>query len=211
MDDWTVEPLSPAHERDKFACGELSLDHFLRSLAGQYARKRIGRTFVALRGGSSQVVGYYTLASGAIPVETLPPRAARKLPRHPVPVVLLARLAVDASERGRGLGRHLLGDALRRCLQLADRLGVNAVEVGRCPERRSQDVLREARLRRPRRRPAPPLPPDRHHRTGARIVRAGLVDQSTHAKTPFTHESMLGNVRLNREIMAAWEGEFGRP
>ena len=129
MGDWAVEPLSAAHEREEFSCGEQSLDRFLRTLVGQYERRRLGRTYVALRGGTQRVVGYYTLASGAVPFGKLPPRTARKLPRHRVPVVPLARLAVDVSERGHRLGRHLLGDALRRVLHLADGLGVHAVEV----------------------------------------------------------------------------------
>jgi GNAT superfamily N-acetyltransferase len=69
------------------------------------------------------------MASGAISFQNLPVHAARKLPRHPVPVILLARLAVDRSEQGCGLGRILLVDALKRSHVLADRLGIHAVEV----------------------------------------------------------------------------------
>ena len=73
--------------------------------------------------------GYYMLASGAIAFQNLPENAARKLPRHPVPVVLPARLAVDAQAQDQGLRENLLLDALGRCLGPADRLGVHAVEV----------------------------------------------------------------------------------
>src|SRR5207302_11180645 len=66
---------------------------------------------------------------GAIPFQNLPPSIAKKLPKHPVPVALLGRLAVDRAAQGRGLGEQLLIDALRRCLELSDRLGVFAVEV----------------------------------------------------------------------------------
>jgi GNAT superfamily N-acetyltransferase len=84
---------------------------------------------VALRPGEKRILGYYTLASGAIAFQNLPAGAAKKLPRHPVPVILLARLAVDRSAQGCGLGRILLADALKRSLGLADRLGIYAVEV----------------------------------------------------------------------------------
>jgi GNAT superfamily N-acetyltransferase len=73
--------------------------------------------------------GYYTIASGAVPFLNLPAPSARKLPRHPVPVILLARLAVDHSAQGQKLGESLL-DALGRSLTLAEALGIHAVEVG---------------------------------------------------------------------------------
>lgn len=129
MADWIIEPLEGRHRRDAFSCGKASLDDFLRSLVGQYEKRRLGRTYVAVRRGDDVVAGYYTLASGAVSFAKLPPASARKLPRHPVPVVLLARLAVDRKAQGRGLGRELLVDALHRCLDLSGRLGIRAVEV----------------------------------------------------------------------------------
>jgi len=75
------------------------------------------------------VRGYYTIASGAVPFLNLPAPSARKLPRHPVPVILLARLAVDHSAQGQTLGESLLLDALGRSLTLAEALGIHAVEV----------------------------------------------------------------------------------
>jgi GNAT superfamily N-acetyltransferase len=127
--EWVIEALDRGHDRTQFRCGKAPLDTFLHSLVGQYEKRRLGRTYVAVRRGAKQVAGYYTLASGAVSFENLPPKAARKLPRHPVPVVLLARLAVDQSAQGHGLGRLLLVDALRRCLSLAGQLAIHAVEV----------------------------------------------------------------------------------
>jgi predicted N-acetyltransferase YhbS len=75
------------------------------------------------------VIGYYTLAAGAVAFEHVPRGGSRKLPKHPVPVVLLARLAVDRSARGKGLGEALLLDALRRAVHLSANLGVHAVRV----------------------------------------------------------------------------------
>src|SRR5207237_10188971 len=83
----------------------------------------------ALRGGGKRVFGYYTLATGAIPTSHLPPRVARKLPKHPVPVVLLGRLAVDQAAQGKRLGEYLLMDALRVSLGLSEAVGLFAVEV----------------------------------------------------------------------------------
>ncbi|MFO0929120.1 MAG: GNAT family N-acetyltransferase [Gemmataceae bacterium] len=129
MAEWEVVPLARSHERHEFTCGKEPLDRFLHALVNQYEKRRIGRTFVAVRAGEKRVLGYYTLASGAIPFASFPPEASRKLPRHPVPAILLARLAVDQSAQGQGLGGILLGDALLRCLALAEQLGVYAIEV----------------------------------------------------------------------------------
>ena len=129
MDNWSVERLERGHDRGEFRCGQEPLDNFLCALVTQYEKRRLGRTYVAVRPGAKRVLGYYTLASGAVAFEKLPARAGKNLPRHPVPVILLARLAVDESVHGQGLGRFLLVDALRRCLSLGQQLGVHAVEV----------------------------------------------------------------------------------
>ena len=100
MDEWVIEPLNASHERGDFCCGKTPLDTFLHSLVGQYEKRRLGRTYVAVRQGEKRVAGYYTLASGAIAFENVPAKPAKKLPRHPVPVVLLARLAVDTRHHG---------------------------------------------------------------------------------------------------------------
>ena len=129
MADWRIEPLGRGHSRGAFSCGRPPLDDFIRRLVGQYERRNLGRTYVAVRPGDAVVCGFYTLAAGGVSFETLPEETARKLPRHPVPVVLLARLAVDQAVQGRGLGEALLVDALGRCLGLAEELGIHAVEV----------------------------------------------------------------------------------
>jgi len=129
VDDWYVERLDRSHERNDFFCGGESLDNFLRLLVSQYERRGLGRTFVAVRPGENRVYGYYTLASGSVSFQHLPLQVAKKLPKHPVPVVLLARLGVDQTVQGLGLGRLLLMDALRRCLDLSRELGIYAVEV----------------------------------------------------------------------------------
>lgn len=117
------------HTRSQFACGQPLLDEFLRTQVSQYEKRRLGKTFVAVRPPEHRVLGYYTLAASAVEFAHLPDELAKKLPRHPVPVVLLARLAVDQSAQRRGVGEMLLMDALARSLQLSETLGVHAVEV----------------------------------------------------------------------------------
>ena len=129
MDDWQIQPLDQTHRREAFTCGKPSLDQFIRSLVSQYEKRKLGRTYVAVLPDDKKVYGYYTLAAGSVRAEHLPAKAAKKLPKHPVPVILLGRLAVDQAARGRGLGARLLVDALRRCMELSESIGVYAVEV----------------------------------------------------------------------------------
>jgi GNAT superfamily N-acetyltransferase len=129
MADWQIERLERGHVREAFSCGKPPLDEFIRRLVSQYEKRNLGRTFVAVRPDDKQVLGYYTIASSSIPFQNLPEPAARKLPRHPVPVILLARLAVDQSVQGQRWGEGLLIDALQRGVGLSDTLGIHAVEV----------------------------------------------------------------------------------
>jgi predicted GNAT family N-acyltransferase len=129
MAEWHTEPLADDHERGTFSCGKASLDAFIRTQAGQYTRKDVGRTFVAVRPGEKVVIGYYTLAASSVEFAHLPAVLSKKLPKHPVPMVLLGRLAVDDTARGVGLGRDLLADALRRALRISDELGVFGVHT----------------------------------------------------------------------------------
>jgi GNAT superfamily N-acetyltransferase len=129
MSDWQIERLQRSHDRSSFSCGKPALDEFIQRLVSQYEKRNLGRTYIAVRPGETKISGYYTLASSAIAFLNLPEPAARKLPRHPMPVILLARLAVDQAAQGQGLGEALLLDALKRCIALADQVGVHAVEV----------------------------------------------------------------------------------
>ncbi|MFO0976037.1 MAG: GNAT family N-acetyltransferase [Planctomycetaceae bacterium] len=129
MVEWIIEPFGNGHDRTAFTCGKSSLDDFIRIRVSQYEKRRLGRTFVAVPEGERRVVGYYTLAAGAVTFERLPTELSRKLPKHPVPVILLARLAVDQSAQGQRLGEGLLLDALQRTLELSRNLGAYAIEV----------------------------------------------------------------------------------
>src|SRR5579864_8574308 len=95
-------PLERSHEVSGFACGALPLDEYIRKHAWQNQQHRSARTYVVARG--HQVVGYYSLAAASVQREDATPRVAKGLAKHPIPVVLLARLAVDQAEKGQGLG-----------------------------------------------------------------------------------------------------------
>jgi predicted N-acetyltransferase YhbS len=121
------EPLSPIeklardHDLSSFDCGKPSLNDWLRRFALTNQQSDSARTYVLHRAG--RVVGYYSLSAGAVRKEESPARIAKGLAKHPIGVVLLARLAVDRSERGKGLGKTMLVDALSRALAAADAIG----------------------------------------------------------------------------------------
>ena len=122
---YIIEPLATIHDREAFDCGEESLNIFLKRYARQNAEKGLGRTFVAVKENEPPIYGYYTVASNSFGYEIVP----ENLPRYPVPVVHLGRLAVDKSAQGQRLGRALLAHALERSVEIAEQLGIYAVEV----------------------------------------------------------------------------------
>ncbi len=126
-----IEPLNARHERDGFDCGEEPLNRYLRQYASQHQKKNIGRIYVAVETGKRLALGYYTLANGSVAFETVPQSRARGgLPReYPIPVILLARLAIDRSMQGQGLGATLLFDALKRAVEVSQISAAYAVIV----------------------------------------------------------------------------------
>ncbi len=126
---WSIVRLNKSHDRKAFSCGVFSLDEFLHRYVTQYEKRNLGRTYVLVRDDELRVYGYFTLAAGDISATELPERDAKKLPKHPVPVALLARLAVDVSVRGQGLGADLLAEALSLVAEIAERIGFHAVCV----------------------------------------------------------------------------------
>lgn len=120
------EPLADHHQLEAFDCGAASLDDWLRRRALGNQARGASRTFVACEG--KRVMAYYALASGAISVTGAPGRFRRNMP-DPVPVVVLARMAVDRSLQGQGLGRALVRDAAKRVLHAADAIGIRGMIV----------------------------------------------------------------------------------
>jgi predicted N-acetyltransferase YhbS len=119
--------LNKDHDRSLFNCGVEVLNTYLQRYALQNQERDASRTYVATRGG--RIVGYYTLAYGSVSYEDAPSKIKKHMAKHPIPVILLARLAVDLTERGAGLGKGLLKDALLRTLQAAEIAGLRAMLV----------------------------------------------------------------------------------
>ena len=119
-----VEPLRADHLLDDFDCGNESLNHWLKKYAFTNQASESARTYVVSR--EKSVVGYYALAAGSVRRAKAPPRIAKAQP-EPIPILLLARLAIDKSCQGKGLGAALLKDALLRVEQAADIVGIRAV------------------------------------------------------------------------------------
>lgn len=120
------EPLADNHLLETFASGEVSLDEWLRRRARANHASGASRTFVVSEG--KKVVAYYALASGAIAPAEVPGRFRRNMP-EPIPVAVLARLAVDRNWQGHGLGRALFRDAGRRVSAAADSIGIRGIVV----------------------------------------------------------------------------------
>jgi GNAT superfamily N-acetyltransferase len=120
-------PLEKNHDVSTFDCGVEPLNEFLHRFAWQNQQNRSARSYESLRG--SRVVGFYSLAAASVRRDEATPRVAKGLANHPIPVFLIAQLAVDQNEKGRGLGAALLKDALLRSLQAADIVGCRAVVV----------------------------------------------------------------------------------
>ncbi len=124
---WLIQKLDRRHVVDSFNCGDAALNRHLARFALNNQTAGSAQTYVAI--ADERVVGYYSLAVGAVAHADAPSRVTKGLARHPVPVMLLARLAVNNAVKGKGLGAALLHDALARTLQAADIAGIRAVIV----------------------------------------------------------------------------------
>jgi GNAT superfamily N-acetyltransferase len=122
-----IAKLHRGHAIDVFDCGREVLNRFLIRYALQNQQAGASQTYLALDGG--EVTGYYTLVVGQVDFADAPQRLTKGLARHPVPVMLLARLAIALPWQGRGLGAGLLKDAMLRTLQAAEIAGIRAFAV----------------------------------------------------------------------------------
>ncbi len=116
MTDFVIQLLSPHHDRANFNCGVGPLDRYLREQAGQDARRRVARCFVAVRPNNDPAIaGYYTFSAAEIRADELDETEKRRLPRYAsFPAALIGRLAVDLKYRGQRLGAAMIYDAVRR-------------------------------------------------------------------------------------------------
>ncbi|MGA2119075.1 MAG: GNAT family N-acetyltransferase [Bryobacteraceae bacterium] len=122
-----VEKLRPGHPIEDFDCGREKLNRYLLRYAWSNQQAGAAQTYIGLAGDT--VVGYHTLAVGQVSREQAPERLTKGLARHPVPIMLLARMAVDRRWQGQGVGKALLRDAMLRTLQAAEIAGIRAFAV----------------------------------------------------------------------------------
>lgn len=113
-----------------FRCGHSSLDEYIRRYASQDVRRNVARVFVATpENDFRRLAGFFTLSAGSVSCSSLPSSMARKLPRYPVPVALIGRLAVDVEFQGKGLGSILLADACQKVAQASEVLAMAGIIV----------------------------------------------------------------------------------
>jgi GNAT superfamily N-acetyltransferase len=122
-----IEKLHRSHAVDQFTCGQPELDRFLIRRALQAQQANSSQTYVAVN--DNEVVGFYTIVAGEVQHVEAPERVVKGMPRHPIPLLVLARLAVHTKAQGHRMGSGLLLDALGRALQVADMIGVRALAV----------------------------------------------------------------------------------
>lgn len=122
----TPEPLNDDHLIDGFASGAPTLDNWLKRKARTNQASGASRTYVLCRG--QRVVGFYALAAGSVSHDLAPRKLRQNMP-DPIPVIVLGRLAIDASEQGTGLGSALLRDAVMRITAAAQEVGIAAILV----------------------------------------------------------------------------------
>lgn len=132
------ELLSEDHDRLNFDCGEEALNLYIRHFARQDMRRELARTFIVRQREDFKVMGYYTLCSGSIEVKELPKPLLKKLPKYPLPVARLARLAVDKKRQVQGYGELLLMDALYRTSVAAENMGIYGMIIDAKHEKAKQ-------------------------------------------------------------------------
>lgn len=128
MTGFRIEKLNRRHSVETFDCGAEALNRFLIRFALPNQMANASQTYVGMA-NDDPVVGFYTLVVGEVGYENAPERLTKGLARHPVPVMLLARLGVAAAWQGKGIGAGLLRDAVLRTLQVANIAGVRALVV----------------------------------------------------------------------------------
>lgn len=128
-----IRRLEKSDNRSRFCSGDPDLDRFFLRYAGQNQfRHHIGTTYIALTSG--QIVGFVTISPGEVTAEAIDTGTRARLPRYPLPIVRLSRLAVDRHYHRMGIGRALLRSILELALELRDRFGCTGVIVDAKPD-----------------------------------------------------------------------------
>jgi GNAT superfamily N-acetyltransferase len=121
-------PIGTGHDCSAFSCGEPALDGYLLRYALTNDRAGAAKTFV-VTGEGDEVIAYYSLAAGQVTYSDAPERLKKGLSQNPVPIILLARLAVDTRWQRKGIGRSLVRDAIRKVLNASQYIGIRALAV----------------------------------------------------------------------------------
>lgn len=124
-----IQPLSRVHNREDFHSGEQDLDNWLKVYASQSQRRGIATTFVVTRADEDMVLGYYSSVATSVQAIESDQLGSLGTGRYSIPVVLIARLAVDSRHQGKSLGSRLLVHALKGAVEVSERVGVQAVIV----------------------------------------------------------------------------------
>ncbi len=127
--DWEIVPLATIYDVRAFDCGDENLNLYIRQFAGHHAKRRISKTFAAFPlDEPSRVIGYFTIATGSVAADAAV--SDESLPRHPIPVIHLARLAVATEYQGLGtIGPGMLGEVYDIALRLSEEVGCYAIDV----------------------------------------------------------------------------------
>jgi GNAT superfamily N-acetyltransferase len=126
-----IELLDKKHQRNNFDCGKELLTNYLKNQAGQDVKRKLAACFVYADSETFEIFGYYTLSTNSIPVNDFSEKIQKKLPASysSIPTILLGRLALDKKQQGKGLGKILLIDALKRSFEISQEIGAFAVVV----------------------------------------------------------------------------------
>ena len=125
-----IKLLSSNHDRQAFTSGNLTLDAYLRKQAKQDIDRRICKVYVLVSPKKpDQIIGFYSLSTSLLDAKILPNILSRKLPKHPIPAALLGRLAVSEIYHGKGYGKLIVADAIKRVLAISEEIGIYALLV----------------------------------------------------------------------------------
>ncbi|MEN2434280.1 GNAT family N-acetyltransferase [Weeksellaceae bacterium A-14] len=126
-----IEVLDKKHNKNEFDCGKELLNNYLKNQAGQDIKRKISACFVLSESDTNLIQGYYTLSNNSIPLSDFSEKIQKKLPKSytSIPTTLLGRLAIDIKSQGKGIGKILLIDALKRSYEIAKEIGSFAVVV----------------------------------------------------------------------------------
>lgn len=127
---YEISKLSKNHKKKDFNSGSETLDTYIKVQASQDIKKNVSVAYALTLSGSTEVIGYYTLSTISIDASEIPDNAIKNLPRYPLlPGLLLGRLAVDINHQRKGIGAHLLIDALKRTSSISNQVGIIALIV----------------------------------------------------------------------------------